>query len=292
MTYLPQSISSADQSSLIQAYHRLEYPSFAARLSNVVGAPIEMGMKLLPRQWYLNVQRCAEQAISKALDKAIANVKHKEGSSSDDFRYKALGMVSGAVGGFFGGPALLLELPLTTTLMLSSIVDIASSQGEDIDSFETKMACMEVFALGGRSHSDDAAETGYYGIRMALEIPIASASSFLGRQGATISGNAPVLVDLILSVAERFGVVLSQKAAAEIIPIIGAIGGAFINNIFIQHFQDMAHSHFTIRRLERKYGPALIQSAYERVRHNRIHLQQKKLVRPSHRLPKPIRIAA
>jgi hypothetical protein len=40
-------------------------------------------------------------------------------------------------------------------------------------------------------------------------------------QGTTLSGTAPVLVNLIRPLAERFGVVLSQKAAAEIIPIIG-----------------------------------------------------------------------
>jgi hypothetical protein len=201
-------------------------------------------------------------------------------------------VASGAIGGFFGGPALLLELPVTTTLMLSSIVDIARSQGEDIRSLETRMACMEVFALGGRSHSDDAAETGYYGIRMALEVPIASASNFLARQGTTLSGNAPVLVNLIRSLAERFGVVLSQKAAAEIIPIIGAVGGAFINSVFIQHYQEMARSHFTIRRLERKYDPALIHSAYERVRQNRIVIHQRKLAPPSRRLPRTIKAAA
>jgi hypothetical protein len=292
MTILPQSLSRADQTSLVRACQRLEYPSFAARLSSVVGTPIEMGMQLLPRHWYFRVQRCAENAISRALDAAIANVMHKTGQRSDDRRYKLLGMASGAVGGFFGGPALLLELPLTTTLMLSSIADIARSQGEDMRSWETRMACMEVFALGGRSHSDDAAETGYYGIRMALEIPIATASSFLARQGTTLSGNAPVLVNLIRSLAERFGVVLSQKAAVEIIPILGAFGGAFINHVFIQHFQDMAHSHFTIRRLERKYDPALIQAAYERVRQSRAVIHAKRLAPPSRRLPKIVKAAA
>ena len=82
MMHLPQSLSNVDESSLIQAYQRLEYPSFAARLSSAVGTPIEMGMKLLPRQWCFNMQRCAEKGISKALDVAIANVKQKTGSHS------------------------------------------------------------------------------------------------------------------------------------------------------------------------------------------------------------------
>lgn len=288
MSTLPQSLSRSDEISLIQAYHHLEYPSFAARLSNVVGTPIEMAMELLPRAWKLRVQRCAEAGIGKALEVAISNVRHKQGPRSNDRRYKMLSMATGAIGGFFGGPALLLELPLTTTLMLSSIADIARSEGEDLDSLETRLACMEVFAFGGRSDLDDAAETGYYGLRLALEAPIASASGFLAGQSITARGNAPVLVSLISTIAERFGVVLSEKAVAEIVPIIGAAGGAFINNVFIQHFQDMARSHFTIRRLERKYSPDLIQATYERIGNDR----QARHGLPKKRIPKTLAAAA
>ncbi len=286
MSNLPQSLSKADEINLIRAFEHLEYPSFAARLSNVVGTPIEMTMKLLPRRWYLGIHRCAENAISRALDVAIENVRDKTEPRSDDRRYKMLSMASGAIGGFFGGPALLLELPVTTTLMLSSIADIARSQGEDLNTWETRLACMEVFALGGRSNLDDAAETGYYGLRMALELPIASASRFLSQQGAVAGSSAPVLVNLIASLAERFGVVLSQKAVAEIIPVIGALGGAFINNVFIQHFQDMARSHFTIRRLERKYTRELVQASYLRIKQNRRLPSLRKPVPISRRLPK------
>lgn len=264
------SLSKTDELSLISAYEHLEYPSFAARLSNVVGTPIEMAMKMLPKQWYAAVHSCAEASISKALDVAISNVRHKHGRCSDDRRYKILGIASGAIGGFFGGPALLLELPVTTTLMLSSIADIARSEGEDLDTLDARLACMEVFALGGRSDQDDAADTGYYGLRMALELPIASATSYLAGGGIMAArGNAPVLVNLITNIAQRFGLVLSEKAVAEIIPIIGAAGGAFINSVFMQHFQDMARSHFTVRRLERKYSRALVQTAYERLQYRR-----------------------
>lgn len=281
MTTLPKSLSKSDQQSLILAYEHLEYPSFAARLSNVVGTPIEMAMKLLPRQWYYGIHHCAEAGIGKALDVAISNVRNKQKAQANDLRYKWLGMMSGAIGGFFGAPALLFELPVSTTLMLSTIADIARSEGENLDSLDTRMACMEVFALGGRSNLDDATETGYYGLRMALEIPIASATGFLAR-GGTANGKVPVLVSLIGAIAERFGVVLSEKAVAEIVPVLGAFGGAFINHVFIQHFQDMARSHFTIRRLERKYGPALVRSSYERVHVNRLT----RTTRPNPRLPR------
>jgi hypothetical protein len=222
------------------------------------------------------------------LDAAIANTRHNSGRRCDDRRYQMLGMVSGAVGGFIGGPALLLELPVTTTIMLSSIVDIARRHGEDATTLETRMACMEVFALGGRSDLDDAAETGYYGLRLALELPVASASRFLSRPGAAVRGDLPVLVNLVRSLAERFGIVLSQKAMAQIIPVIGAAGGAFINSVFIHHFQEMAHGHFTIRRLERQYDPDLVRSAYQRIRQDRVNFQHRKPVPPHRRLPKTI----
>jgi hypothetical protein len=94
---------------------------------------------------------------------------------------------------------------------------------------------------------------------------MANASRFIAGQGLNHRGGAPALVKLISAIAERFGVVMSEKAAAELVPVIGAVGGAFINTVFIQHFQDMAWSHFTIRRLERKYSPVLIQSEYEKI---------------------------
>ena len=67
-----------------------------------------------------------------------------------------------------------------------------------------------------------------------------------------------MLVRLITQVASRFRLVVSQKAAAQTIPVIGALGGAAVNYAFIDHFQSVARGHFTVRRLERKYGKDLV----------------------------------
>jgi hypothetical protein len=74
-----------------------------------------------------------------------------------------------------------------------------------------------------------------------------------------------VLVRLISQIATRFSVTVSEKVAAEAIPIIGGAGGAIINTLFINHFQAMAHGHFIVRRLERTYDPALVKEHYERI---------------------------
>lgn len=264
MKNLPMTLSHEDSLSLVRAYEHLENPSFAIRLSNLIGTPIEMGLKLLPRAWYLKLYRCTENAVWKALNVAIHSLRDKRGKSGD-VSYKLVGAASGAVSGFFGAPALLLELPFSTTVMLRAIADIARTEGEDMDAMETRLACVEVFALGGRSNEDDAADLGYYGVRLALQTPITNASRFLARGGVANGPGSPLLVDFITTVSRRFGVTVSEKAAAEIIPVMGALGGAFLNTVFIQHFQDMARGHFTVRRLERKYGPALVRAEYGRL---------------------------
>ena len=172
--------------------------------------------------------------------------------------------LSGAAGGAFGLPALAIELPVSTTIMLRSIVDVARGEGEDVRLIETQLACMEVFALGSRSQSDDGSETGYYATRVALGRAVSEAAKYIAEKGLVEEG-APAIVRLIANVAARFSIPVSEKFAAQSLPAIGAAGGAAVNLIFINHFPDMARGHFTVRRLEREYGTKLVQSEYERI---------------------------
>lgn len=73
------------------------------------------------------------------------------------------------------------------------------------------------------------------------------------------------MIRLMANLASRFGVIVTDKVAAEMVPIFGAFGGASINLLFISHFQAAAHGHFTVRRHERKYGREFIKREYEKV---------------------------
>jgi hypothetical protein len=176
--------------------------------------------------------------------------------------HKIAAATSGAVGGAFGLLALAVELPVSTTIMLRSIAEIARSEGEDPHNIDTKLACLSVFALGGRTRDDDAAESGYFAVRAGLASAVGEAAKFLAEKGMSKSG-APTLVRLISVLGARFGVVVSEKAAAQAVPILGAAGGAAINTIFMAHFQDMARGHFIVRRLERMYGEEVVKNAYD-----------------------------
>jgi len=259
---LPMAFDDQDLEALRSAHFTLEHPSLAARLSSVVGTPIDMAIQLLPRSWYKRYHQATETAIAKALETAVSSMRRKHEDSAHEVYYKALVAGSGGLAGFFGLPGLLIELPVSTTLMIRGIAEIARDEGEDIHTTEAQMACVEVFALGGKVESDDAAETGYYGIRLALSGYMSAAVAHVAQQGFH-ADSGPIVFRLVNAVASRFGVAVSQRAATQIVPVIGAISAATVNTIFMQHFQSMARAHFTIRRLERKYGEALVRSNYE-----------------------------
>jgi len=59
---------------------------------------------------------------------------------------------------------------------------------------------------------------------------------------------------------------VSQKFMAQAVPVAGAVGGATINVLFIDHFQGLARGHFIVRRLERKYGLETVRTSYASLR--------------------------
>jgi hypothetical protein len=255
-------LSESALAELKRANELLENPGLAARITSALGAPIEKGFALLPGRWTEAVHKASEAALLKALAVAVRSLGDRSERSSRDRMHKVAAAASGAVGGAFGLFALALELPVSTTIMLRSIAEIARSEGEDPQIIDTKLACLTVFALGGRAKNDDATESGYFAVRTALATAVGEAAKFLAEKGLS-KGGAPAVVRLISLLGARFGVVVSEKAAAQAVPIIGAAGGALINAIFIDHFQDMARGHFIVRRLERVYGEAVVKKAYE-----------------------------
>jgi hypothetical protein len=176
---------------------------------------------------------------------------------------KTLCAGTGAIGGAFGLAALLVELPVSTCMMFRSIAEIARAEGENLLSPGGRIACLEVFALGGRTRSDDDAESAYFAVRAGLGQEVRAALQYLAKEQAD-RASAPAIVRFVQAVAQRFGIQVSEKAAAQAIPAIGAVGGAALNAFFMNHFQNMAHGHFIVRRLERKYGEDVIRQAYHR----------------------------
>ena len=245
---------------LAWAYQRLEHPSLAARLSDVLASPFEEVLKLLPRHWRQRLDHAVENNMYRILKMAMGSLDHRRPVPSSDLLHRVLVTGTGAVSGFFGPLTVLAELPVATALMLRSIADIARSEGEDVvGNREARLACVQVFALGGRTKDDDEAEVGYYGMRITLGLHF---ENILELAGTMDGPHIPAAIQLARAVAARFGVVVSDKLAAQLVPVAGALSAATLNLIFMQHYQDVARGHFIVRRLEREYGSKVIRDAY------------------------------
>ncbi len=260
-----ESLSERDIAALRIAVRALEGESFASRLANLVGRQVQAAGRALPSAARKIIASATETALKAALRVAIRTIDNKAPAKPQAGFHKALAAASGAAGGAFGLAAVAVELPVSTTIMLRSIAQIARAEGEDLSKPDAALACVEVFALGGYAPGEAALEGEYFAIRSALAKTISDSASFILHQGLA-NETAPVLVRLVAQVAARFGVVVSEKIAAQAVPVIGAVGGAAVNLAFVEHFQTIARGHFTVRRLERAYGSDLVRFEYERLR--------------------------
>ena len=257
-------LSDDDRKALREAVRALEGSSYVGRLSRLAGRPIAVLRQALPQAASAAISRATQEALTRALRYALKTIP-KDAAGPEMRVHRALAALSGAMGGALGVSAVLVELPISTTIMLRAIARIAQSEGEDLSDPETALACIEVFALGGRSGSEHLHESGYFAVRAALARSVSGAVRQVAERGIIDEG-ASAIVRLLSQIGSRFGVVVSQKVAAQAVPVLGALGGAAVNTAFIDHFQSLARGHFTVRRLERIYGKGTVRLAYEQIR--------------------------
>jgi EcsC protein family len=236
----------------------LEGVSLPVRLASLVGGSVEALKRRLPGP----AQRLIDATVRRALEAAVkAALRSDPGRNPtplpESWLHRGLVAASGAAGGALGLPGTLLELPVSTTLLLRQIAAIAEEQGEDLSDPATAAECLKVFALGGHDPADDSAESGYFATRLALAEALRSG---IGRSfGAMLPGFLGV-------VASRFGGPVALKLSAQAAPVVGAATGAAVNLAFLEHFRGVAQAHFTVRRLERQYGAAPVRAVYEALR--------------------------
>ena len=105
------------------------------------------------------------------------------------------------------------------------------------------MECLKVFGSGGPLEDDDGVEVGFIGAKVSLT-------------GSSVQ-------KMIAGIAPKFGAVLSQKLAAQTVPVIGAVSGAGINYTFITYYQQMAHVRFKLRKLASEHGIEAVVSEFK-----------------------------
>jgi hypothetical protein len=276
----PSPLSSADLQFIRDAESFLESPSFLVQLVNRLGGVVENFQKKLPAKASGIVTQATQKALHAALNAAVKSIGEiAPGGDANPARSSARAKLSGrlhlasvtvtgALGGFFGWAALPIELPITTTLMLRSIAQIARSYGADLSRVEDRLECMYILALGTKSDADDATDSVYFASRLGLRGLTRQAAAFVSAlparevASAAQSGATSPLLRFLASIAARFEITVTEKAMAEALPVLGAVGGAAINAYFMQYFNDAARFHFGIKQLERRYGEEAVREYY------------------------------
>ncbi|EAQ23162.1 EcsC family protein [Roseovarius sp. 217] len=196
-------------------------------LLNLVGGQAEGLLDRLPPALRMRLNETTEEALRRAAE--IAHRSRSVVGEQPGWRTRALTASMGAVGGMGGLPSALAELPMTVTVLLRAIQDVAVEHGFDPSEPSIRFDSIEVFGAAGPLERDDGANAGFIGTRM------------------TVTG--PALTALIARVAPRLAAVLGQKLAAQTVPILGAAAGAATNYAYTRYYQDMAQVHFGLRRL-------------------------------------------
>lgn len=258
-------LTQIDRAALMAAVTKLEGKTLAMNIAAKIGVPVEALLRMLPGNAQGQIGMAVDKALQACLHVALNFGGAADGTSASKRAHTWTTAATGAVGGFFGLPGLAFELPVTTTVMLHSIAGIARSQGEDLSDPAVALSCLQVLALGPEGKTTDALESAYYATRAGLAQVTREAAAFLAQKSVS-KESAPVLISFLSRIGTRFGIEVSEKAAAQFIPIAGAAGGLALNVLFTDHFQRIAEGHFTVRRLERVYGPELVRREYDQLR--------------------------
>ena len=265
----------ADRLSLQQAVTMLEETSLSIRIAGVLGTVAGRGLHGLLSQMPLplrtQIERTATAAASDAITFAYRAVLPTLGTRrvvrlplAAPVAERVATLASGLAGGAGGVAGTIIELPITTAVLLRSIARIAREEGEDPRDDETRAECLKVLAIGAPTTASpstpapgDAGAASYQAVRLALAEAVSAAT------GRMITSN--LFPRVAAAVLPRFAAGVALKFAGQAVPVAGAAAGGLVNYAFTTHYQEKARGHFIIRRLERTHGEAVVQSLYEKL---------------------------
>ncbi len=255
------SLSTEHLAQLSTAKALLSNGSLSDKIRALFGVSVENGYARLPQHWEAQTAAIAQDTLMLGLRGMLTTLG---GASPDIFptlaRFSAAMRTHERIAEL---PGLALELPVSMMLLCRSVADIARANGERSEDLDTRLACLELFALGDARRN--AMGAGYFALRATLALPTAAAIDYLTNT-LMVDEDADALRGYIDAIAKHFREQIEIHAAAEAIPDVSTHYGSAVNLLLIDHFQDIARGHFTVRRLERAYGQPDVRATYDRIR--------------------------
>jgi hypothetical protein len=93
-------LKKSDFADLKKAKKILENPGIAAKITNLIGTPIEKGFELLPDNWNKKIGEVTQTALTKAVHAAIFTMKDSPGEETSNIWHKLAVATTGGIGGF------------------------------------------------------------------------------------------------------------------------------------------------------------------------------------------------
>ena len=241
MKQLPASLSDVDLevSGLAVRYRRANGPVMS--LMNRLGGSLEGQLALLPKGLRKQLEAVTVSALSRAMDVA------SYAGRAPDFGPRgpmAVAIASGAVGGVGGLATSLAEIPVTITIILHSIRQVAVAHGFDPDTPAIRAECLAVFGAGSPIGGDDGVNTSFLGARLAV--------------------TGPAVQALIARIAPRLAAALGPKLVAQSVPLLGALAGAGLNAAYISYYREIAEIRFGLLRLAERHGVDTVMVAFQK----------------------------
>jgi hypothetical protein len=258
-----------------RAANYLENPGFVVKLADLFGVPMEGLLAIAPGKFAKAVHLALLRALDVALFSLTRSVRPATSFRSCEgkawwagYRHTATTAMAGGAAGLFGTPGLVLELPISTCVMLRSIGAIARQYGEDLREAPVRLECLSLFATGGPTSADDDMDASWLTVRASLDSLVKHAARYVAHTPATEivtsirNGTAPALIKLISKISGSYETAVAEKLMAQTVPVIGAVGGATVNVLFTEHFNAVARYHFGLRNLQRRWGTEVIEAIY------------------------------
>src|SRR5215471_18886705 len=174
-------------------------------------------------------------------------------------------MAEGIPGAQLVIPSLILtDVTTSMTLLSRHTCRIATAYG-----YSSKKAENLPHLMAAMAPQAETSDEGYIALKTAVVTSIREAGQFMSRTTSVmldrqlLEREAPQMIRLITYVADRLGIVVTQKELGILVPIAGALLNSSINVAFQQVGHQTAKDYFRRVLLEERYGEELVSVALQ-----------------------------
>jgi hypothetical protein len=175
-------------------------------------------------------------------------------------------MAEGIPGAQLVIPSLILtDVTTSMTLLSRHTCRIATVYG-----YSSKKSENLPHLVAAMAPQSDPSDEGYLALKTAVVTSIRESGQFMARTASVVldrqllEREAPQMIRLITYVADRLGIVITQKELGVLVPIAGAVLNSSINVAFQQVGHQTAKDYFRRVILEDRYGEELVSYAIQK----------------------------